>query len=73
MTLLSDVHALNTIGDPFLYRIRLTGLIALYGRDLVQQMLSGEAARAGDNVVSIASASHWQRVSITSRDFKRVI
>jgi hypothetical protein len=73
MSLTADVHALNLIGDPLLYRIRLTGLIALYGRDLVQQMLVKEAAQAGDNVVSIATASRWQRVTVTDRDFRSVI
>jgi hypothetical protein len=72
-TIVSDVQALNLIGDPLLYRIRLTGLIALYGHDLLQQMLVREAAQAGDNVVSIATASRWQRSITPSRDFRSVI
>lgn len=43
--IISDVHTLNLIGDSFLYRIRLTGLIALYGRDFVQHALVEEAAQ----------------------------
>ena len=54
---------LNLIGDPFLYRIRLTGLIALYGRDPVQHALVKEAAQAGENVISVAAAHQWQRPS----------
>jgi hypothetical protein len=71
--ILSDVHMLNLIGDPFLYRIRLTGLIALYGRDPVQHALVEEAAQAGENVVSLAAAHQWQRPSTTISDRRRVM
>jgi hypothetical protein len=66
--IISDVQTLNLIGDPFLYRIRLTGLIALYGRDPVQHALVVEAAQAGENVVSLAAAHQWQRPSTTISD-----
>jgi hypothetical protein len=58
--IISDVHTLNLIGDSFLYRIRLTGLITLYGRDSVQRALVKEAAQAGENVVSVAAAQRWR-------------
>jgi hypothetical protein len=71
--IISDVHTLNLIGDPFLYRIRLTGLIALYGRDPVQNALVREAAQAGKNVVSVAAAHQWQRPSTTISAQRRVM
>jgi hypothetical protein len=71
--IISDVHTLNLIGDPFLYRIRLTRLIALYGRDPVQHALVKEAAQAGENVVSVAAAQQWQRLSTTIPDRRRVM
>jgi hypothetical protein len=61
MSVVADVCALNLIGDPFLYRIRLTGLVALYGRNFVQQILVNEAAKGGVNVVSIATSSRWRQ------------
>jgi hypothetical protein len=71
--IIPEVHMLNLIGDPFLYRIRLTGLIALYGRDPVQHALVKEAAQAGENVISVAAAHQWQRPSTTISDRRRVM
>jgi hypothetical protein len=53
----SEVRRLNAIGDSFLYRIALTGLLARYGTERVRRALIEEAADAG--VISIAAAPGW--------------
>jgi hypothetical protein len=54
-----DVARINTVGDPFLARIALRGLLDRYGRERVRQELIRQASSAG--VVSIAAAADWQR------------
>ena len=66
--ILTDVGRVNTVGDPLLFRIGLAGLFAQYGTEPVRRTLIEEAARAGDNVVSIATALDWQpQVSMAAR------
>jgi hypothetical protein len=64
----TDVDRVNGVGDPLLFRIGLAGLFAQYGTEPVRRRLIEEAARAGDNVVSIATALDWQPpVSMAAR------
>jgi hypothetical protein len=56
----SEVRQLTAIGEPFLYRIGLAGLLARYGTERVRCVLIEEAARTG--AVSIAAASGWCRL-----------
>jgi hypothetical protein len=60
MNIVTDVHYLNLIGEPFLYRIKLTGLVAFYGHDRIRQVLVSEAAKGGPNIVSIAMSLRWR-------------
>jgi hypothetical protein len=55
-----DVHQLNGIGEPFLFRIGLGGLFARYGVEPVRHTLIEDAARAG--AISIATAPGWMRL-----------
>ena len=46
---------------PMAYQPALTRLIDYYGRDAVAGELAKRVARAGPNVISIASARNWCR------------
>jgi hypothetical protein len=58
--LATEVRRLNAIGDPFLYRIGLTGLFTRYGMESVRRAFIDDAARRG--AVSIALAPGWCRL-----------
>jgi hypothetical protein len=57
----TQIERLNRLGDGFLYRAMLAGMLGLHGRDAVVRELIADATRAGRTVVSIAAAPNWCR------------
>ena len=62
LDLATEVRRLNAIGEPFLYRIGLAGLLARYGIESVRRAFVNDAARIG--AISIASAPRWGQMAV---------